>query len=70
MFELRAPLQAHIVHCQAQVGDAVQAGQVLLVLEQLQLNSNQEHDRQLLKLVLWNMMVQLFIVLWLHLLVV
>ncbi len=40
MFELRAPLQAHIVHCQAQVGDAVQAGQVLLVLEAMKM----EHE--------------------------
>ena len=40
MFELRAPLQAHIAHCLAQVGDTVQAGQLLLVLEAMKM----EHE--------------------------
>ncbi len=40
MFELRAPLQAHIAHCLTQVGDTVQAGQVLLVLEAMKM----EHE--------------------------
>jgi acetyl-CoA carboxylase carboxyltransferase component len=40
MFELRAPLQAHIVQCLAHVGDTVQAGQVLLVLEAMKM----EHE--------------------------
>ena len=33
MFELRAPLQAHIAHRLVHLGDTVHAGQVLLVLE-------------------------------------
>ena len=40
MFELRAPLQSHITHCLAQVGDTVQAGQLLLVLEAMKM----EHE--------------------------
>ena len=40
MFELRAPLQAHIAHCLAQVGDTVQVGQLLLVLEAMKM----EHE--------------------------
>ena len=40
MFELRAPLQAHIAHCLTQVGDTVQAGQLLLVLEAMKM----EHE--------------------------
>jgi acetyl-CoA carboxylase carboxyltransferase component len=40
MFELRAPLQAHIVHLLARPGDTVQTGQVLLVLEAMKM----EHE--------------------------
>ena len=40
MFELRAPLQAHLVHLLASPGDTVQAGQVLLVLEAMKM----EHE--------------------------
>ena len=40
MIELRSPLQAHIVHLLVQPGLAVQAGQVLLVLEAMKM----EHE--------------------------
>ncbi|MFM6992558.1 MAG: biotin/lipoyl-containing protein, partial [Rhodoferax sp.] len=40
MLELRSPLQAHIVHLLAQPGQAVRAGQVLLVLEAMKM----EHE--------------------------
>ncbi len=40
MVELRSPLQAHIVHLLVQPGHAVQAGQVLLVLEAMKM----EHE--------------------------
>ena len=40
MFELRAPLQAHIAHLLIRPGDTVQAGQVLLVLEAMKM----EHE--------------------------
>jgi hypothetical protein len=40
MFELRAPLQAHIAHLLARPGDTVHEGQVLLVLEAMKM----EHE--------------------------
>jgi acetyl-CoA carboxylase carboxyltransferase component len=40
MFELRAPLQAHIAHLLVHPGDTVHAGQVLLVLEAMKM----EHE--------------------------
>ncbi len=40
MFELRAPLQAHLAHLLVRPGDTVQAGQVLLVLEAMKM----EHE--------------------------
>ena len=40
MTPITAPLQAHIAHCLAQVGDTVQAGRLLLVLEAMKM----EHE--------------------------
>lgn len=39
MTELRSPLQAHIVQRLVQPGDAVQPGQLLLVLEAMKMNT-------------------------------
>ena len=40
MLEIHAPLQSHIVQCLVQPGDAVTAGQLLMVLEAMKM----EHE--------------------------